>query len=97
MRDPKKPDEPEERGRNTRVTAIQMEKGTLVCKVTEADAANVLTDDSVEITVSLLGAVAEKRVWTNALKKPYEVLGAMPMSQNENVSILARCGKTMPT
>ena len=30
VRGPKKPDEPEERGRSTLVTAIQMEKGTIV-------------------------------------------------------------------
>ena len=39
VRDPKKPDEPEERGRSTLVTAMQMVKGTIVCKTTEADVA----------------------------------------------------------
>ena len=63
-RDPKKPEEPEERGRSTPVTAIQMEKGTIVCKTTEADVANVAVDDSMEITISLLGATAEKNVRT---------------------------------
>ena len=66
--DPKKPEEPEERGRSTLVTTIQMRKGTIVCKTTEADVANVAVDDSMEVTISLLGAAAEKNVWSNALK-----------------------------
>ena len=76
------------RGRSAPVTAIQTAKWTSVCKVTEADVAKVTADDSMEITMSL-----RKHMWTNAMKKPNEVLGGMIMSQSENVSILARCGE----
>ena len=93
-RDPKKPEEPEERGRSTPVTAIQMEKGTIVCKTAEADVANVAVDDSMEITISLLGATVEKNVRT---EKTLRGFGRNDLSQNEkNVSILARYGKKMP-
>ena len=62
VRDQKKPDELEERGRSTLVTAIQMVRGKIVCKVTEADVANVAVDDSTEINV-----------WTSAFRKFCEV------------------------
>ena len=59
VRDPRNPEEPEKRRRSTPVTAIQMVKGTIVCKTTGADVANVAVDDSMEETISLLGAAAE--------------------------------------
>ena len=96
-RDPKEPDEREDRGRSTLVTAIQIGKGAIVCEVTEGDVANIAADDSMEMTISLLGAAVEKKVWANALKKPNEGFGGMIMSQNENVSIFARYGKSANT
>ena len=86
VRDPKKPEDPEERGRSTPVTAIQMGKGTIVGKTTEADVANVAVDDSMEITLSICWEQLRRR----------KVLAGMIMSRNENVSILARYGKKMP-
>ena len=55
VRDPKKPDEPEERGRITLVTAIQIGKGDIFCKITEADVENIAKHDTMDTTISLLG------------------------------------------
>ena len=60
-RDPKEPDEREDRGRSTLVTAIQIGKGAIVCEVTEGDVANIAADDSMEMTISLLGAAAREK------------------------------------
>ena len=42
------------------VAAIQKGQGTIVCKGTEGDVANIAADGSMEITIFLLGAAAGK-------------------------------------
>ena len=75
VRDPKKPDEPKERKTAQLSQQYRWGNGTIVCKVTKADLANVAADDSMEKTTSLLGAAAEKMLGQNALKKPLRGLG----------------------
>ena len=52
-RDPNKPDELEERGKHTCHSDTDGKKGTIVCKVTDADVANAAADDSMEVAMSV--------------------------------------------